>query len=108
MLTTYGINEFFDGSQVVPNIYLYGSNSSTPKYIAWKRNNETTCSWIYRSITSEVSRYLYGKKYAHNLWKKYEEAFVHSTQSKIMKLTLQIQTVKKEAQSIDYVYQNLK
>lgn len=101
IIAAYGVEDFLNGSQVIPMMYLSYSMGLTPKYITRKRINGTIQSSISGSVTNEVSRYLYGKQLARELWKTFEEVFASSVQSQIIELRLQIQTVKKEVLSID-------
>lgn len=76
MVVAYGVEDYIDGAQMVPSMYLTGTTVILPEYALWKRVNGTIHSWIYGSVTNEVSGYLYWKQSARDIWKTFEDVDV--------------------------------
>lgn len=75
VILAYRVEEYVDGSHIVPSMYLSGAMIVSSEYYVWKRTNGMIRSWIFGSVTNEVSSYLYRKQSTYELWKTFEEVF---------------------------------
>lgn len=67
MITTYRVEEYRDLMKMPPPNYVAGTSVISVEFSIWNRTNGTNRSWIYGSISSEVSSYLTGNKTAREL-----------------------------------------
>lgn len=85
----------------MPEKFMTRTTRIVPELLVQSRNNGTIWSQINGSISSNLTGYLIESKPTYELSKIYKEIFSSSTQSHVMELKLQLQTVKKEGLTID-------
>lgn len=68
VITAFRVEEYIVGSIAASVKYHPGTIEVTSEYSIWNRGNGTIRSWIYSSVSSEVSSYLTDTKTVHDPW----------------------------------------
>ena len=79
-----------------------------PEFSAWHQHDQNVLCWINAILSPNVLAHVVGLKSARNVWLALERRFASLSQSHIIQLKTQLQTLKKGSQSIADYFQKVK
>lgn len=98
--------DHFDGTNVCPPRYVLSENGEvttevTEAFKEWKRVDKALLGLLMATLDDEIMDVIVGSRSAKDAWNSLLERFSTVSRANIMQLKTDLQTIKKEADSID-------
>ena len=99
-----GLESYLTGDQEIPPkmVAVAGSEQMkvNPDFLAWHRQDRRLAGWIQSTLPESTMVLIVGLTSTKDIWKALEVHFASQSKAKMMQYRLQIQTMKKNAQSM--------
>ncbi|GAB2267038.1 hypothetical protein Dimus_037931 [Dionaea muscipula] len=113
VLQSQDILSFVDGTNSAPAKYLPGADASVeptlnPAYSQWHKIDQLIQSWFFATSSPSVLGQSCGHTTSRAMWTALERQFASPSQSRIMQLRFQLQTLKKGCISVSEYFDQAK
>ena len=98
ILDAYSMINHIDGSIPQPREFLIfeaGVQTVNPAFLTWKKRDKAFVTLLYSTLSSLVIDMVVGKSTSQEVWNTFEERFTFTTRENVLKLKLELQSIKK-------------
>lgn len=108
LLQGYDLQGYVDGTYPCPARLLPNTTAINPEYTMWKKQDNVLLGWLLSSLSEPVLAQVIGLHTSQSVWEPLQKHFSSKSQSRILYLKRELQSMRKGNQTMAEYYLHAK